>query len=70
MTLAEAEVCKDYIIKDVHIEDEDLSAFLFRLGCYAGENITVISRKNKNCVVAIKDARYNIDNHLAEAIIV
>lgn len=68
MTLAEANVGEEYIIKEIVTDDEELNAFLFSLGCYSGEPITVVSRKKKNCVVAIKDARYNIDTELAEAI--
>lgn len=68
MTLAEANVGEEYIIKDIVTDDEELNAFLFSLGCYSGEPITVVSRKKRNCVVAIKDARYNIDNELAAAI--
>ena len=59
---------KEYIIKSIVTDDEDLNAFLFSLGCYSGEPITVVSRKKKNCVVSIKDGRYNIDNELAAAI--
>lgn len=68
MTLAEANVGEEYIIKDITTDDEELNAFLFSLGCYSGEPITVVSRKKRNCVVAIKDARYNIDMELAGAI--
>ena len=53
-----------------NMSDEELDAFLFSLGCYSGEPITVISRKRNNCVVSIKDARYNIDIQLAKAIII
>ncbi len=70
MTLAEAELLKEYIIKEIATEDEELDSFLFSLGCYSGEPITVISRKKRNCVVAIKDGRYNIDNELAMAILI
>ncbi|MBO5089003.1 MAG: ferrous iron transport protein A [Lachnospiraceae bacterium] len=70
MTLAEANVGEEYIIKDIVTDDEELNSFLFSLGCYSGEPITVVSRKKRNCVVAIKDARYNIDNELAAAILV
>ena len=59
-----------YKIKEINTEDEDMNAFLFRLGCYTGEPITLISKKRKNCIVVIKDGRYNLDNLLAEAIIV
>ena len=70
MNLANAEECKEYIIKEINTDDEELDAFLFSLGCYSGEPITVISRRKKSCFVSIKDGRYNIDSQLAEAIIV
>ena len=70
MTLAQAQEGKEYIIQRIDTDDEDLNAFLFSLGCYSGEPITVISRKRNNCVVAIKDGRYNIDKYLAGAIII
>ena len=59
---------QEYIIKDVDTFDEELDAFLFSLGCYSGEPITVVSRKKKTCVVSIKDSRYCIDSDLAAAI--
>lgn len=68
MNLAEAKVGEEYIVRDVVAEDEELKSFLFSLGCYSGEPITVISHINGGCVVSIKDARYNIDTDLAEAI--
>ncbi len=68
MTLYEATIGTEYIIKDIVTDDEELNAFLFSLGCYSGEPITVVSRKKRNCVIAVKDARYNIDNELAKAI--
>lgn len=70
MTLREAQEGKEYIIKDIETEDEELDAFLFSLGCYSGEAITVVSRRKGGCVVSIKDGRYSIDNQLAEAIII
>ena len=70
MNLTVAELGKEYIIKDIRTDDEELDAFLFSLGCYSGEPITVISHKKGGCVVSIKDARYNIDSQLAEAIII
>ena len=70
MTLFDAVEGEEYIIKSVETDDEELDAFLFSLGCYSGEAITVISRLKSGCVVSIKDARYNIDMQLAEAIIV
>ncbi|MBQ2941849.1 MAG: ferrous iron transport protein A [Clostridia bacterium] len=68
MTLREAEEGKEYIIKAIDTDDEELDAFLFSLGCYQGEAITVISHLKGGCVVSIKDGRYNIDNELAGAI--
>ena len=70
MTLLDAREGEEYIIKDIATEDEELEAFLFSLGCYSGEPITVVSRLKNSCVVSIKDGRYNIDNQLAEAIVV
>ena len=70
MTLAEANVGEEYIVKDIEADDEELIAFLFSLGCYSGEPITVVSRLKGGCVVSIKDGRYNIDNDLAEAILI
>lgn len=68
MNLADAIVGKDYIVKDIISDDEELKNFLFSLGCYSGEPITVISHMRGGCVVSIKDARYNIDTELARAI--
>ena len=68
MNLFSAEEGKEYIIKEILTNDEELDAFLFSLGCYSGEAITVISRLRSSCIVAIKDGRYNIDKQLAEAI--
>ena len=70
MNLFNAEEGKEYIIKDILTNDEELDAFLFSLGCYSGEAITVISRLRSSCIVAIKDGRSNIDRQLAEAIII
>lgn len=70
MTLAEAQAGQEYIIREIDTEDEELNAFLFSLGCYAGEPITVVSRLKGGCVVSIKDGRYNIDNQLAAAILI
>ena len=68
MNLIDANIGEEYIIKDIITDDEELNSFLFSLGCYSGEPITVISQKKSGCVVSIKDARYNIDNELAQAI--
>ena len=70
MNLREAEEGKEYIIQQINTNDEELNAFLFSLGCYSGESITVIRQRKGGCTVSIKDGRYNIDSQLAEAIIV
>ncbi len=70
MNLKEAEEGIEYTIKEIRTEDEELNAFLFSLGCYSGETITVIARRRGGCTVSIKDGRYSIDNPLAEAIII
>ena len=70
MDLNVAEIGKEYIIEDIKTDDEELNSFLFSLGCYSGQPITVISRLKNSVVVAIKDGRYNIDKYLAEAILV
>ena len=70
MNLMHAEEGKEYIVRAIETDDEELNAFLFSLGCYSGEPITVIARKRRGCVVSIKDGRYNIDHHLAEAILI
>ena len=70
MNLREAEEGKEYVIRQIDTDDEELDAFLFSLGCYSGETITVIARRRGGCTVSIKDARYNIDNLLAVAILV
>ena len=70
MNLSCAEEGKEYTVKRIETDDEELDSFLFSLGCYAGEPITVISRRRGGCTVSIKDGRYNIDNQLASAIII
>ena len=70
MNLKDAVEGKEYIIKSIETDDEELDAFLFSLGCYSGEPITVVTHRKGGCTVSIKDARYNIDTQLAEAIIV
>ena len=68
MNLRTAKLGKEYLIDRIGTGDEALNTFLFSLGCYSGEPITVVSRRRSNCTVAIKDGRYTIDNQLAEAI--
>lgn len=68
LTLAEAELGNEYLVKEIQSEDDELTKFLFSLGCYVGEPITIIARKRNNLVLSIKDARYNVDMDLAKTI--
>lgn len=70
MNLLDAQDGVEYIVRRIETDDEELDAFLFSLGCYPGEPITVVSHKRSGCVVSIKDGRYNIDNQLAQAILI
>ena len=70
MNLKNAIEGKEYIISRIETNDEELDSFLFSLGCYSGEKITVVSHLKSGCIVSIKDGRYNIDNQLAEAILI
>ena len=70
MKLLKAEAGREYTVKAIETRDEELNSFLFSLGCYSGEPITVVMRKRSGCVVSIKDSRYHIDNQLASAILV
>ena len=70
MNLTTVQEGKEYIIQRIDTDDEELNSFLFSLGCYSGEPITVVSRRRGSCTVSIKDGRYNIDNQLAEAIVI
>ena len=68
MNLTEAQEGKEYIVRSIETDDEDLNAFLFSLGCYSGEPITVVAHRKGSCVISVKDGRYSIDNQLAAAI--
>ncbi len=70
MNLKDAIAGKEYIIKAVATDDGELNSFLFSLGCYSGEPITVISHRKSGCTVIIKDGKYSIDSQLAEAILI
>ena len=70
MNLRQALEGKEYIVRGIETDDEELNAFLFSLGCYSGEPITVISHRRAGCVVSIKDGRYSIDARLAESILI
>ena len=69
-TILEGEPGQTYIVREIRSNDEEMTAFLFRLGCYSGEPITVISRKKKSCIVAIKGSRYTLDRELCQAIVI
>lgn len=70
MNLTQAVEGKEYIVQRIETDDEEMDAFLFSLGCYSGEPITVVSHIRGGCVVSIKDGRYTVDNQLASAIII
>ena len=70
LSLKDAVEGREYVVCEIQSDDEELNAFLFSLGCYSGESVTVVSRKKTSCVISIKDGRYNIDNQLAEVILV
>jgi len=70
MNLSTVPEGKEFLIQRIDTDDEELNAFLFSLGCYSGEPITVVSRRRGSCVIAVKDGRYSIDRELAQAIIV
>ena len=69
MTLATATAGKEYIIQTIQTDDPELNSFLFSLGCYSGEPVTVVARRRRSLTVSIKDARYCIDRQLGQAII-
>ena len=69
MTLISAEEGREYTVRAVDTGDEEMDSFLFSLGCYAGEPITVVSHLKGSCVVSIKDGRYTIDRALADTVI-
>ena len=68
MTLMDAKAGEIYTVKNINTTDAEMEAFLFRLGCYSGEDITVISKRKNGCIVSIKDGRYNLDNLLADVV--
>ena len=70
MNLMNVEKGREYIVRAIQTDDEQLNAFLFSLGCYSGEPITVVNRRRRNCTVSIKNGRYNMDDRLAQSILV
>lgn len=70
MALSDGKVNTTYIIKEIEVEEEGLQDFLFSLGCYPGEEVTIISKLSDNIIINVKDARYSIDSDLAKSILV
>ena len=70
MNLVDANIGEEYIVNDIVTDDEELNSFLFSLGCYSGEPITVVLQRRRSCIVSIKEGRYNIDDQLASAIVI
>ena len=70
MNLVDANIGEEYIVDDIVTDDEELNSFLFSLGCYSGEPITVGLQRRRRCIVSIKEGRYNIDDQLASAIVI
>lgn len=68
--LSQGKINREYKVTAIKSEDEELVNFLFSLGCYEGEVITLISIICDNYVINIKDARYSIDKELASAVMV
>lgn len=68
--LTEAKISEECIIKGIRTDDQELTNFLFTLGCFKGESVTIISKLAENYVITVKDARYSIDADLAEAIMI
>ncbi len=70
-TLVQGELNVEYVVKSIEtVGDEEMEKFLFSLGCYEGQKVTIVSKLNKNFVITIKDARYSIDESLANAILI
>ncbi|MBR5859658.1 MAG: ferrous iron transport protein A [Clostridia bacterium] len=70
MNLLNAVEGREYVIREIRTDDEELNSFLFSLGCYSGEAVTVIAHKKSTCIISLKDARYCIDSELAKAILI
>lgn len=70
MSLLDAKIGEEYIVRNILTDDEALKSFLFSLGCYSGEAVTVLLHQRGNCVVSVKEGRYSIDNELAQAVLI
>ena len=68
MTINDATEGREYVIRQIESDDEEMKSFLFTLGCYEGEKITLKIRRRGVIIINIKDAKYSIDRNLAEAI--
>lgn len=68
--LTSAQTNRPYTIKEIKTDEKTMKDFLFSLGCFEGEKITIISVLADNYVIHIKDARYSIDKELAKAILI
>lgn len=69
MDLFKAKLNEEYIVSEIKSSDESMKEFLFSLGCYPGESVTIISKLASNYIISVKDARYSIDENLAKCII-
>lgn len=66
--LAEGKMNVSYIIESIDTDNAEIKDFLFTLGCYEGEKVTIISKLAENYVISVKDSRYSIDKDLAKVI--
>lgn len=68
-TLAEGQANTTYTIAHINTHgDAEMKSFLATLGCYEGQEITIISMLQGNYVINVNNARYSIDADLASAI--
>lgn len=68
MQLSQATVGQTYKVNRIEGK-EKVQKFLFTLGCFEGEEITLISKLAGNYIVNIKDSRYALDEKMARTII-
>ncbi|MDW7685284.1 MAG: FeoA family protein [Bacillota bacterium] len=68
--LTHADINLPYVIKGIDAHDEGTKDFLFTLGCFEGEKVTVITVLADNYIINLKNARYSIDKGLAKAILI
>lgn len=70
MLLSQGAANESYKVSDIQVTDEAMGDFLFSLGCYPGEKVTLLSKLRSNFVIHVKNARYSIDQDLAQSIVV